>query len=154
MNFDEQLTYVRDFLEFLKKNLEHTAQDFEELQGVSGPEVCVLTNLAENPGATVKDVAQHLPKVSLSTLTRILDNLEEKQYIVRSVNELDRRSFIVSLTPVGQQMVDKYGSCMDQFARLMLEALSPAERLMLIELYNKTWKSLAASQNKMEVKTE
>jgi hypothetical protein len=46
---------------------------------------------------------------------------------------------------LGQQIVDKYGSCMDQFARMMLEPLSPAERLMLIELYNKTWKSLAAS---------
>lgn len=105
MNFDEQLTYVRDFLAFLKKNLEHTAQDFEELQGVSGPDVCVLTHLAENPGATVKDVAQHLPKVSLSTLTRILDSLEEKQYIVRSVNESDRRSFIVSLTPMGLSLI-------------------------------------------------
>jgi len=146
MNLDEQLVYVRDFLVFLKKNLEHTTQDFEELQGVSGQELCVLTNVAEHCGLTVKDVAQHLPKVSLSTLTRILDQLEENQYIKRSVNDADRRSFIVSLTPLGQQIVDKYGSCMDQFARMMLEPLSPAERLMLIELYNKTWKSLAATE--------
>jgi len=146
MDFNEQAQYVRDFMMFLKKNLEHTTQDFEELQGVSAQELCILNNLAEHSDSTVKDIAQHLPKVSLSTLTRILDHLEEKQYVKRSVNDADRRSFIVSLTDEGQKIVDNYCSCMDQIAHMILNPLSPAERLMLIELYNKTWKSLAASK--------
>lgn len=143
MDLDGQIGFVRDFFKFLKKNLENTSQNFEKLEGVSAQELPVLMGLAEHGKLTVKDIAQQLSNISLSTLTRILDNLEEKQYIKRDLNPEDRRSFIVTLTDLGQQMVDSYNACMEQFARMILETLSPAERLMLIELYSKTWKALA-----------
>lgn len=146
-DLDRQIAYVRDFLVFLKKNLEHTTQDFEKLQGISGQELIILIYLAQRSDLTVKDISQHLSGVSLSTLTRLLDSLEEKQYVVRSLNPDDRRSFIVKLTDAGQQIVEGYQGCMEQYARLMLNALSPAERLMLIELYAKTWQVLSASED-------
>lgn len=143
MNLDDQVVYVRDFIMFLKKNMENTTQGFEKLQGVSGQELCILTHLNQHDHITVKDIAQNLPSASLSTLTRLLDSLEEKQYITRSINLSDRRSFIVALTEEGRSIVGNYGKCMEEIAHMMLASLSPAERLMLIELYAKTWRFLS-----------
>jgi len=154
MDLNDQVVYVRDFIIFLKKNMENTAQGFEKLQGVSGQELCILTHLSRHGDVTVKDIAQQLPDVSLSTLTRFLDSLEEKQYVTRNVNLADRRSFIVALTEEGRSMVSNYGKCMEEIAHMMLISLSPAERMMLIELYAKTWRSLSASKEGREVSAE
>lgn len=154
MNLDDQVAYVRDFIMFLKKNMENTTQGFEKLQGVSGQELCILTHLSQHPNITVKDIAQNLSNASLSTLTRLLDSLEEKQCITRKINMADRRSFIVTLTDEGQSIVGNYGKCMEEIAHMMLTSLSPAERLMLIELYAKTWRSLSSPEEITSVQTE
>jgi hypothetical protein len=40
---------------------------------------------------------------------------------------------------------------MEEIAHMMLASLSPAERLMLIELYAKTWRSLSEETPKEKV---
>jgi DNA-binding MarR family transcriptional regulator len=67
----------------------------------------------------------------------MLDKLEDYTYIRRDLDRNDRRSFLISSTKKAAEVVDSYKQQMESVAESMLEALTPAERLILIELYSK-----------------
>ncbi len=43
--------------------------------------------------------------ISLSRISRIIDNLVKKELLVRTTDENDRRSIIIKLTPAGTQLL-------------------------------------------------
>lgn len=48
-----------------------------------------------------------LMDISLSRVSRIIDNMEKKGYLKREINKEDRRAIIIKLTPKGKQMQKK-----------------------------------------------
>ena len=73
----------------------------------------------------------------MSKLTRLLDQLEEQGYISRSLNLEDRRSFHVSLTEQGKVLCERLEQQMAALAENIMRALTPIERLLLVELFAK-----------------
>ncbi len=66
----------------------------------------VLRNLFDHDGLNQKELAE-LTFKDTPTLTRIIDLLCNKGLTQRTVDPADRRSFHVTLTPVGRARVEK-----------------------------------------------
>jgi len=133
----EQVADVRDFIMFLGEKFKNSTEDFEDFSKCSIQEITVLKMLAQRGPLVVKNIACRLNGVSLSSLTRVLDRLEESEYITRSLNRDDRRSFRISLTEKGNKMAEAYQHKFELMALGILDALTTAERLILVELYSK-----------------
>lgn len=71
--------------------------------GLTQEQWAVLNLLWETNGVTQKELAVRSLK-DQPNMTRILRRLEQKGLIVRKGNSEDRRSYIISITPKGQQM--------------------------------------------------
>jgi DNA-binding MarR family transcriptional regulator len=68
--------------------------------------LCAVNKGIVEPGLLAREL-----KLSPSRLTRILDNLVNRDLTRRELSLLDRRSMLVTLTQKGKQMVDTYSCC-------------------------------------------
>ena len=133
----EHVAAIRDFILLFIERGKLQTRTFEQLSQVGQQELLVLLVLHRQGPLIVKDIARVLRDVSLSTITRILDRLEGQDLLTRALDRIDRRSLRVSLTPTGHTTVERYHGVMEHMARTMLLPLTPAERLMLVELLTK-----------------
>ena len=135
----QMTTALLRFVFFLSDMVNEQQWNFEQqMKGCHPEDVRVLFLWMEPRGPLmVKDIAIELNGVSLSTLTRILDRLEQQGYIRRMLNPQDRRSFQVIPTEQGQQTIESFLQEWRTMAQNVLGALTPIEQLVLIELLNK-----------------
>jgi DNA-binding MarR family transcriptional regulator len=135
----QMTTALLQFVFFLSDMVNEQQWNFEQqMKGCHPEDVRVLFLWMEPRGPLmVKDIALELNGVSLSTLTRILDRLEQQGYIRRMLNPQDRRSFQVIPTEQGQQTIESFLQEWRTMAQNVLGALTPIEQLVLIELLNK-----------------
>lgn len=137
---DQQMTSaLLNFVFFLAGRASERQWRFEqEMAGCHAEDVRVLFLWMQPRGPlTIKTIAQELRGVSLSTLTRMLDRLEQHGYIRRTLNPQDRRSFQVLPTERGQQAIEAFLQQWRTVVQGVLAALTPTEQLILIELLNK-----------------
>ena len=143
----QQVEAVFRFVMFLNDTLSRTNQHFERETSCSPEEANVVRVLVQGGGPLmVKEIAQAMPGMNLSKLTRLLDSLEKHGYVTRSLNREDRRSFLVTPTEQGRRLLDDFMQDLSALSRGMLLALTPAERMILVELFNKmqaNWQSAA-----------
>jgi DNA-binding MarR family transcriptional regulator len=101
------------------------------IAGLSDPtvnqaEAHVLAHLASAGEATIGQVHRAFGH-KRSTLTSILDRLEERHLIARTSDERDRRTFVVSLTKSGRAAARRVTSHLEAFERRALQAAPPAD---------------------------
>ena len=65
--------------------------------------LCTLKNSILEPGQIAREL-----ELSPSRLSRVLDALEQRKLVARSISPEDRRNIVVSLTKMGTELVDKY----------------------------------------------
>jgi DNA-binding MarR family transcriptional regulator len=94
--------------------------------GVDQAEAHVLAYLSEKGDATVTDIHRTFGH-KRSTLTSVLDRLQAKQLVERIVNEADRRSFIIRLTPNGRVIARNVHNYMRRVEREIEAQLTEAE---------------------------
>lgn len=135
---------VRDFIADIGKRMKQCAEQHQkrcsehlDAGKVSSQEFALLLALTEHGTMAVKDIAARLPGISLSTLTRILDKLEDNGFVTRALDPEDRRSFLITGTGKARQAADAYSRQMDRVAASMLDALEQEERTKLVELLGK-----------------
>jgi MarR family transcriptional regulator for hemolysin len=144
-----QARAVLDFMLFLNDTLSRTSKHFEHETSCSPEEANVLRVLAERGPLMVKEIAQVLPGMDPSKLTRLLDSLEKQGYAMRTLNQTNRRSFLVAPTERGLQLLGAFTSHLLELGEGMLATLTPTERLVLVELFTKiqaNWNASAQSQ--------
>ena len=90
-------------------------------------EINVLANLAGHDALTVGALAA-ATATRPTTLTSVLDRLASRGYVAREVDPADRRSFLVSLTPAGQQAARTVSAAVRELERGALSRVSPAQR--------------------------
>ena len=135
----QMTTALLRFIFFLSDRIEKQQWDFEQqMKGCHPEDVRVLFLWMEPRGPLmVKEIAQELQDVNLSTLTRILDRLEQHGYIRRMLNPQDRRSFRVLPTEQGQQTIETFMQEWRSVAQGVLDVLTTTERLVFIDLLTK-----------------
>jgi DNA-binding MarR family transcriptional regulator len=102
--------------------LESLAAELEEL-GLSHGEVNALAQLEPGSERTVAEL-QAATGQRASTLTGVLDRLERRGLIERSLNPRDRRSFTVQLTDAGGEAARRVRQAFRDFDRRALGAVS------------------------------
>lgn len=142
---------VREFILLITKRMKHCAETnqrrcSEQLDAgkMSAQEFAILLALTEHGTMPVKDIAARLPGISLSTLTRMLDKLEEHGFAIRALDPGDRRSFLVSASDKAHQAAERYSRQVDGVAQSVLGGLTETERQTLVELLGKVRRHLTS----------
>lgn len=94
---------------------------------VTQAEAQVLAHLAAHGASTVGQIHSEFGH-KRSTLTSILNRLEARGLITCSVNESDRRSFLIGLTPAGQMLARDVLKKLSQLEEKILESFPPQDR--------------------------
>ena len=75
---------------------------------------------------TMKQIAETLG-VAVSTPTRTIDRLLEKEFVNRTVGEKDRRQLLIELNPKGKKLLEDIDKENLEITRKMLKGLSDEE---------------------------
>ncbi|MCW8812133.1 MAG: MarR family transcriptional regulator, partial [Chlorobium sp.] len=83
----------------------------------------------ENPNN--KEIAEKM-NLSPSRITRIMDGLIEKGYMVREINNADRRNMILSLSRKGKNLTNKLNSAFIEIHGEILNEIEDSQHESLI----------------------
>jgi DNA-binding MarR family transcriptional regulator len=86
-----------------------------------------LTVLSELPGANLVQLAEGMG-VTVSTTSRLVDRLVTAGLVERRPSELTRREISISLTPVGEQVLERYDGMRVSSLRARMEQLGARQR--------------------------
>jgi DNA-binding MarR family transcriptional regulator len=103
---------------------------------VSRQEIRVVTVLGRKGTTIMSELARAL-NLALSTATNTVDKLVNKDLVERTRVDEDRRIVQVGLSEKGKRFYDAFLECQLAMGRTMLEALSPGEREIFLELMAK-----------------
>jgi DNA-binding MarR family transcriptional regulator len=100
--------------------------------GLTPAQFDIIATLGNTPGMSCKELGEKT-LITKGTLTGVLVRLEEKGLIRRTISQEDRRSFIVQLTPQGEQEFERVfpahlAFCDAHFADYNEEDFSALER--------------------------
>ncbi len=90
--------------------------------GLSGPQVWALTVLAAEPGLSLGELAERL-FAHPSTVSGIVDRLEDRGAVLRAPDPEDRRGVRLSLTPLGRRLLRRSPPSVQVGLREALEGL-------------------------------
>lgn len=106
----------------------------------------VLKRLYEKNQVNQKDLSERADK-DQATLTKILDLLEKKQYISRTPNPEDRRSYLIDLTPQGARLVEQLTPFVETLFEKVTAGLSSEQLNMYLEVLLKLHSNLEGLDN-------
>lgn len=99
-------------------------------------EFTILALISHNPGVSPKQLAQALA-VTAPNITAWIDRLAERGYVERERNESDRRAQHLRVSAAGARLAEEAQRRLVEAEREGLQALTPGERAILLELLNK-----------------
>lgn len=112
---------------------------------LSHQEMRVVEILGEKGMQMMRVIAADL-KVAVNSLTKIIDQMEEKELVVRIRSRLDRRVVHVKLTPEGKKSQRALKKSKSNFHRSILSALTDDEQQILLVLFRKIARAGSAHQ--------
>ena len=95
-------------------------------RGLTQGEAHILAMLAHSAPTKVADLHRGLAH-KRSTLTSILDRLEDRGLIKREVGEADRRTFLVMLTAKGRKLARRVSRHLSDLERDVVRRVRPAD---------------------------
>ena len=93
---------------------------------LSAAEINALANLGEGGTLSVRQLSERAG-TRASTLTGLLDRLENRGYLVREVDPADRRSFRLPLTDQGQEVAARALAAIADLERTALSRLDATQ---------------------------
>lgn len=111
---------------FLSCHREHV-RDPKSGTLLSGNQVSILDHLDPIHATTLSGLAKHMG-VTASTMSIAVDRLVQLGYVVRELDEADRRRVRIRLTDAGVRVCAESSVLEPDLVREMLDQLSPAER--------------------------
>jgi len=93
---------------------------------LSAAEINALANLGEGGTLSVRQLSERAG-TRASTLTGLLDRLENRGYLVREVDPADRRSFRLPLTAQGQEAAARARAAIADLERTALSRLDATQ---------------------------
>ena len=93
---------------------------------LTAAEINALANLADRGALNVRELSVETG-TRATTLTGVLDRLENRGYLTRELDPADRRSFRLPLTRTGQQVAERIRAAVTDLERDALARLSPTQ---------------------------
>lgn len=116
--------------ELMHRLSEDHSAEFLEI-GISMPQAKVLYLASAEGGLRMSILAARL-HVTLSTVSGLVDRLVEAGFLARHDDPLDRRQVVVSATPAGQALIERFRELNRRQLRELLERL-PEHDLAVVE---------------------
>lgn len=92
----------------------------------------VLSYIAEHAGCHMGDIGRAFA-VTLPAVTHIVDRLEQKGFVVRGDDPVDRRAYVLRATANGRALADELRALRLRGVEPLLACLSPSDRERVIE---------------------
>lgn len=114
-----------------------------KISGLTPSEIMVLFHLNEKEistgiGTSVSEISKHL-RVTTPTITQQLNSLENRNYLERSIDQVDRRIVRVKLTGKGKNTVETASSSLIESFNGLVEILGEDKSLELAELLSQVF---------------
>lgn len=87
--------------QMVRINEQYNARAFRRIKDLSKIEISVLSLLCDNPQMIMRDISERL-RVSKSTMTGVVDKLEQLGLVQRIISRSDRRSYALEVTKAGK----------------------------------------------------
>jgi DNA-binding MarR family transcriptional regulator len=100
---------------------------------ITSPQYAALLAIAEFPGLE-QGALSELIAYDRSTIGGLIDRLEGKDLVRRTIGARDRRTRLLSLTPAGATMLRKLRQQTPLVQQRLLSPLSPSERELFLEM--------------------
>ena len=113
----------------LARKVEKLAQQSWKQIGLSPSHGYLLLAVLEEPGIQPSAIADHL-QLQPSTITRLMDKLEEKKLLVRTT---EGKTTNIYPTPKAKELAPKMKSCVQEFSQQYSKALGKEESLKLVQ---------------------
>jgi DNA-binding MarR family transcriptional regulator len=136
------------WLDILMKS--STAEDverYEHLMNFAPIEINLMV-MAGNTKNLLLRKFLHTLKVPKSTLTSVINRLEQRNYMKRVINPRDKRSFGLDLTEKGQQFLVEYVAYQSEMGDKILKGLKEEEQQQLLYLLEKIAANVIPEQEK------
>jgi MarR family transcriptional regulator, organic hydroperoxide resistance regulator len=93
---------------------------------LTAAEINALANLADRGTLNIRELSAETG-TRATTLTGVLDRLENRGYLTRELDATDRRAFRLPLTEAGQEVAERVRAAVSDIERDALARLSPAQ---------------------------
>jgi DNA-binding MarR family transcriptional regulator len=93
----------------------------------------VLAALADDTQRTQLELSRMIC-IDKTTLITVLDRLEQRELLIRTVDPADRRVRIPRITPSGQRVYAKFAAARDAAEARALNGVDPEQRALLLDL--------------------
>lgn len=95
-----------------------------------------LDALSDRPGTDQARLAQAIGK-DKATVGAVADRLEQKGLVTRQASTSDKRALKLTLTPAGEELLEKTAPIVEELQKELLPGLNPEEYRQFIELATK-----------------
>lgn len=123
--FEESLLRLRSFLwkqqEFIRNRYNLKPDEFN-----------IILHLLDNKNQRMRDLGDKF-QIKLSTLTSIVDKIENSKYVKRENSTKDRRVIYLQLTEKGKRLCGAYYVYLREISALMKEKLDDEQLRIFIE---------------------
>src|SRR3990172_1299445 len=103
---DAAVSGIMQSLRRIFKAIQEYSHEVSEKYGITGPQLWVIKTIAVDGKLSLGDLGK-LMYLQPSTITGLIDGLEQKGYVGRVRDPRDRRVVKVQLTPKGQRLAEK-----------------------------------------------
>lgn len=137
MSTDDKARRLVDQLQTVMDGAEGAVAKNEAVRdALSSQEIRVLRTVGRHEHCIMSLIASRI-RLSLSSVTGLIDRLVEKRLVCRDRSTEDRRVVKVELTDEGRELHTAVVDSQVQFARGLLKTLSAAEQDELLSLFGK-----------------
>jgi len=119
--------------------------------GISVSQCYILETLYSHGSMTMKDLSCKM-HLAISTITRVVDQLEKNKYVIRAQDKIDTRKRNIKLTKKGENIFLKSWESVFESEKEIFERIKPEHRKLLINLLKDLNKSVELWQNSCKVK--
>jgi len=147
---DKQVEEFHEQIVELVKKYQFRDRDQILSSGISVSQCYVLETLHTHGAQTTGEIAKKM-YLSISTVTRVVDQLVKKKYVTREEDTKDRRIHMTELTAAGEQIYQESWQNIFQSEKMILENFEPANREMLIDFLKKLNVSVQQWHNQCKI---
>ncbi|NRT86449.1 MarR family winged helix-turn-helix transcriptional regulator [Clostridium beijerinckii] len=110
---------------------------YTRIKGLSDNEISIIRIISEKEEVIIRDILEIL-NIPKSTLTNIIDRLEKRNLISRSISKRDRRSYKLELTEEGKKAQEEHIKFEEEvYGKIMISLDTYEERENLLNIMRK-----------------
>jgi DNA-binding MarR family transcriptional regulator len=144
---DERVAQLAAFIDTLSERFKADESLFADRLEVSERELALLRAVARDGPMIIRALGSRFG-VPVSTMTGLVDRMEQKGLVRRVRGRRDRRAIELEATPAGALALREHGRGMEAIARGMLQALSDRDQQALLAILRRVRESFASADRR------